>query len=509
MNNRSSIFSILAIFTITASIYATVVFLALDARGNSLLLAYTPLHLLVIVLTARFLPNLLRRLNDPGAPLRSATMRPVVLYFSLLVLVALALFAPFPHTGGGQSLHVALWAISSGLILATAYLLFFQISGDSRRGVFFGSSLGLGLLSWRVIIAFLGDGDIAHPTLATVKTCALAGIATASVMVAITAFANRGRLLPPAPFADRERDHARRKTIDRIIRSACLFFLLNSFLGARTFLFLPAASPFRFTAIHALAIPLCPIVGWLMDRDKRGTYRILMVACSLFFVLAPSLVALDHSPYLYRTILMLTSLGQMAITTAMPIALAALVREGRWFGVTLCAVYCLRGLTIVGGWLEKHVVTGIPSGLVVFFSILSAIVFYAIARRVDLSPRVVGDDRPPAANSPPNDVRRASGVSGTGASVQPEDFALEPADDNAPIEEQSLDAVAELLASRGLSPREHEIAKLLILGLSTRDISERLGIAENTVKSHVRQILRKFNVPNRKVFMATFVTFSE
>jgi DNA-binding CsgD family transcriptional regulator len=49
----------------------------------------------------------------------------------------------------------------------------------------------------------------------------------------------------------------------------------------------------------------------------------------------------------------------------------------------------------------------------------------------------------------------------------------------------------------GLSGREQEIAGLLVQGLKSREIGERLFIAESTVKSHVKNIYRKTGAANR------------
>jgi predicted ATPase/DNA-binding CsgD family transcriptional regulator len=54
-----------------------------------------------------------------------------------------------------------------------------------------------------------------------------------------------------------------------------------------------------------------------------------------------------------------------------------------------------------------------------------------------------------------------------------------------------------------LSPRETEVAKLIVLGLSNREIAETLVISEHTVHSHVRRILRKLDL-RRRVQIATW-----
>jgi len=48
-----------------------------------------------------------------------------------------------------------------------------------------------------------------------------------------------------------------------------------------------------------------------------------------------------------------------------------------------------------------------------------------------------------------------------------------------------------------LTRREKEVLQLVAEGLSNRDIAERLRIAENTVKNHLRNILEKLHMQNR------------
>ncbi|WP_053366455.1 response regulator [Bacillus sp. FJAT-27245] len=48
-----------------------------------------------------------------------------------------------------------------------------------------------------------------------------------------------------------------------------------------------------------------------------------------------------------------------------------------------------------------------------------------------------------------------------------------------------------------LTPREKEILLLVKEGLTNREIAERLSIAENTVKNHIKNLLEKLELDNR------------
>ena len=55
------------------------------------------------------------------------------------------------------------------------------------------------------------------------------------------------------------------------------------------------------------------------------------------------------------------------------------------------------------------------------------------------------------------------------------------------------------------SSREKEIVERLISGEETLSICSSLFISENTVKSHIRNILRKTNCKNRTLLLALFL----
>jgi DNA-binding NarL/FixJ family response regulator len=48
-----------------------------------------------------------------------------------------------------------------------------------------------------------------------------------------------------------------------------------------------------------------------------------------------------------------------------------------------------------------------------------------------------------------------------------------------------------------LTPREHEVLELLVLGSDNAEIARRLQISQHTVKNHVSSILDKLGVENR------------
>lgn len=59
------------------------------------------------------------------------------------------------------------------------------------------------------------------------------------------------------------------------------------------------------------------------------------------------------------------------------------------------------------------------------------------------------------------------------------------------------------IGSSHLSPRQTEIARLVSHGLSNREIAERLFIAEQTVKDHLRSVFEKLKVKRRTQLLAS------
>lgn len=53
-----------------------------------------------------------------------------------------------------------------------------------------------------------------------------------------------------------------------------------------------------------------------------------------------------------------------------------------------------------------------------------------------------------------------------------------------------------------LTPRQKDVARLLIDGKSNRDIAETCGISVATVKDHVHAVLQRLNLPSRGAVMA-------
>ena len=70
----------------------------------------------------------------------------------------------------------------------------------------------------------------------------------------------------------------------------------------------------------------------------------------------------------------------------------------------------------------------------------------------------------------------------------------------APLVAVSRDAGEALFTA--LTPRQAEVAGLVVAGWSNRQIAEALGISIGTVKDHVHAILQRLDLPSRQAVMA-------
>ncbi len=78
-----------------------------------------------------------------------------------------------------------------------------------------------------------------------------------------------------------------------------------------------------------------------------------------------------------------------------------------------------------------------------------------------------------------------------------------------PVEEVAQDLLHQALLARqaereiwrcweDLTPRQQEVAALICLDYTSQQISARLNVTPNTIKSHIRQLLKKLGVHNRQ-----------
>jgi DNA-binding CsgD family transcriptional regulator len=66
--------------------------------------------------------------------------------------------------------------------------------------------------------------------------------------------------------------------------------------------------------------------------------------------------------------------------------------------------------------------------------------------------------------------------------------------------------VDEFAARHGLSPREREVLRLLVQGLDTNGLADRLGISPHTVRDHLKNVFRKTSSRSRSELLSSITS---
>lgn len=387
-------------------------------------------------------------------------------------------------------------AAGMGLLLVATYSFYFDAVAPARRGLWFGVATGAGIFTWRLFMRFADfcDGESwngfpaalravywVHTLVAVLLACVLL-YAYAAFPVGVGRYASSFS----AALSGRER----KANIFFLLAGAFLLYLMNGFLEVRLFPVMPVHEVPPFSTLHILMIACSLLMGWLFDRGPERSLWWMLRIGSWFFLLAPSLTILTSASAIYEPIHSGASLSQFSLLVALSVALAGLAKSGSEAGLLAGLVFGMRLVSFVWYRLLQRLPDLAP-GVVVLLGTILAVFFYLAVKRVDLRerrPRPGPDD--PADPAGPHALPFESG-----------DPADEDGDGRSGAGGRGMDA---FLDSRPLTPREREIAVMLIAGAATRDIAAALGISENTVRTHVRNLLSKFGVNSRKAFVAAY-----
>lgn len=437
----------------------------------------------------------MRSLARTGLPLQPADVSSRTDRLRTLSRCVLALVAPV----GNLVLHLLyagtmlyglviphIITCSLGLLVAPAYFLFFTLVSTKRRGVLFGLGLGAGI-AVRIVVRLATDAPVGpggmHDRFWLLYRVLLVLFALLSAAMLL------GVLRPPLPspqssLLDSGIVGARKRVLGKkLLAAALLFYVVNGFVSARLFPFLTLDAHNQLQALPVVLAVFSPFVGWLLDRDLATWLRRYLPWCAVVFMLSPTLLILDGAPRTFQLVHTISVLGQFALFIGVTLAMDYLTEGGKWNCPATCAPYLLR-IVSVPGMLLSNSLRNEHLGPLAVVSTLAAIAFYHIVKSItDAKPLKavaaalaeppvpeVAPDAPAPSRPPP-------------ASVSPDDF----------------------FRGYGLTAREREIAGLMIQGVLSDRIAERLAISKNTVKTHVKGILRKLNLGNRKELMAKFI----
>ncbi len=71
------------------------------------------------------------------------------------------------------------------------------------------------------------------------------------------------------------------------------------------------------------------------------------------------------------------------------------------------------------------------------------------------------------------------------------------------LQRSGLEAIDLVLEAHGMTPRERQLAGLVLHGLSNEEIAQRLFLSRHTVGDHVKAILGKVGAHSKQEFIAS------
>jgi DNA-binding CsgD family transcriptional regulator/MFS family permease len=355
----------------------------------------------------------------------------------------------------------------NGLITAGVFILFFTVVPLGRRGLWYGCGASAGFLWWRVMETLTQGAPEAAAwyqffyTAQTVIAFLMAGLLVPGFAILPPPAAN----VPPAPEPPETKPPERRRILG-LSGTLLLFYLANGFIGARLSPALSNAGGGSWPG-HILIMLACPLFGLFLDVRGDGAKK-LMLASSVFLMLAPTVNVLSGSPFLYSAIVSLGTLAQFAMLMTAILVFAGMGNGPGWFGAAVLFQFSFRLVSYFVNFLwQKMPETG--DGVAVFLATAAAIGFHFAVRKMP----------------------------GENEAVPPVPVAAEPDDD--PIIEAT--DVPDVFQKYALTSRESEVLALFAGGKSTEEIAQQLFISKFTVRKHFQGIMTKMDVSNRNALL--------
>ncbi len=370
-----------------------------------------------------------------------------------------------------------------GMMVGPAYFLFFTRVPVGKRGLWFGLAEAVGVLTWTVLTRLAEAAPVTaapphHPLLPHVYAVHAAAIALATA-VCLYAFTVRpGRTADGGDPGDASWGRSaatgsgRRAVVVSLLCVGFAVFFLAGILDARlTPIAFASRSPSPGPVTVGLVMAASAVAaGWLLDRWAGQFARRFMAGCCWLFLIAPSLAALGDNPVLRGVLQMAGTAGQYGFYVVCSVTLAAWAANAFEATALPCLFPFMRIGTVLGVRMwNRFGVT--DEGVTVFAATAVAALIFLMMRR----------------------ALAADGGTADGAEAAPS-RAVAVADPDS------------FLAGAALTAREEEAARLLLQGMTTRDVSIALGISERAVTKHATAIFRKFGVANRRALYALYLS---
>ena len=311
---------------------------------------------------------------------------------------------------------------------------------------------------------------------------ALAGLEALGGLFAVWAFKG-GR---PSDEEGDEPEHAVRQRMESLrylTALAAVYFLLSAFIDIAFYRIHTAAFPVP-AHVHLYTWAAYPLAGLFIDR--RGCdVRLLLFGIAVVF-LAPFLVVFSDDTVFFWALYTLNIVCRGIVLLYLLLVFGRVGRRFDRLGLAMAVPLAVAFAAWLGMLLLIERVPGVMAVMLIClvlsasFSYVSAKVQYALT---------------------------LSGIGAEGAEPEPAEGGGAGGPEHRDMKEENgtaSKALALFSSKYGLSAREQAVLLLLTEGADTASVCERLYISENTLKTHVRQILRKTEARNRVSLVALY-----
>ena len=263
---------------------------------------------------------------------------------------------------------------------------------------------------------------------------------------------------------------------------AFIFFLLNAFIDITFYRIHSQAFPIP-AQVHLYTWLAYPILGVLID--KYGTDMRLLLFCIGGVILSPTLVVITEGTVIYWIIYVIDLVCRGIAQLYFLLVFAQIGRRSPRRGLISAIPYVamLTAFLCVYRFVE-HFPGTVP---VAFWCLFLTTAFSYVSSRIQYALTLSGVSKTPTTDSEDN----------------PEHKAFTPPESHK-SERCRADSIADFALNYGISLRERDVLCLILEGCDTAAICDRLHISENTLKTHIRQILRKTETRNRNALLVLF-----
>lgn len=394
--------------------------------------------------------------------------------FSAPCAVALTLMSALLWTGGifqSNAIYSDGACFWGGAVLPPLLKTFF--SRSSSPGFHLGIAFAAGDFFWLFLYIF----PLSDDSLQWLMLCLQC---ISGSMAAICLF----REQPPAEGAEivRMSDKLTIVSLRHLTVIAFIFFLLNAFIDISFYRIHSQSFPIP-AQVHLYTWLAYPIVGVLID--KYGTDMRLLLACIGGIILSPTLVVISEGTVVYWLIYVIDLVCRGIAQLYFLLVFAQIGRQSPRRGLISAIPYVAMLMAFL---CVYRVVERFPGTVpIAFWCLFLTTAFSYVSSRIQYALTLSGISKAPTADE----------------ESTPEFKAFTPPEPHT-IERCRADSVAEFALKYGISLRERDVLCLILEGCDTAAICDRLHISENTLKTHIRQILRKTETRNRNALLVLF-----